>query len=56
MAAKTTRADFEAVFPSLVQDLTENVQQYGIPTPALEWYQRVCSRPFLSAELKVPDD
>ncbi|EEP79117.1 farnesyl pyrophosphate synthetase [Uncinocarpus reesii 1704] len=31
MATKTSRADFEAVFPSLVQDLSEHAQQYGDP-------------------------
>lgn len=41
MALKTNRADFEAVFPSLVKDLSEHAKQYNIPAAALEWYQKV---------------
>lgn len=37
----TSREDFEKVFPGLVQDLTEIVQQYKIPEPALKWFQNV---------------
>ena len=33
--------DFEAVFPSLVQDLSKYCEQYGLPQNALEWYQEV---------------
>ena len=43
--SKTTRADFEAVFPGLVKDLTEHVQGYKIPKDALEWFVRVSIRP-----------
>lgn len=35
------RKDFEAVFPSLVNDLKENAAQYGIPSEALSWYEEV---------------
>ena len=38
---KTSRADFEAVFPDLVQDLSEYSKQYGIPAQALTWFQKV---------------
>lgn len=41
MALRTNRADFEAVFPSLVEDLSEHAKKYGIPAAALEWYQKV---------------
>ncbi|EEH36861.1 farnesyl pyrophosphate synthetase [Paracoccidioides lutzii Pb01] len=39
MASRTARADFEAIFPLLVQDLSDNVNQYGIPSNALKWFQ-----------------
>lgn len=37
----TTRPEFEAVFPSLVQDLTEHCKQYNSPENALKWFQDV---------------
>ncbi|WEW56204.1 Farnesyl pyrophosphate synthetase [Emydomyces testavorans] len=59
MTAKTSRADFEAVFPSLVQDLSEHAKQYGIPTTALEWFQRSLNANTpggkLNRGLSVPD-
>ena len=40
----TTRKDFEAVFPSLVDDLVEHCKQYNMPDNALKWYEQVsCS-------------
>ena len=36
-----TRQEFESVWPSLVEELTKDVQQYEPPPAALEWYQRV---------------
>ncbi|KAL2051973.1 hypothetical protein ABVK25_007665 [Lepraria finkii] len=33
------KKDFEAVFPSLVEDLKENAKQYNIPADALKWYE-----------------
>ncbi|PGH07055.1 hypothetical protein AJ80_08068 [Polytolypa hystricis UAMH7299] len=39
MTTKTNRADFEAVWPSLVKDLSESASQYGIPATALKWFQ-----------------
>ena len=37
----TTLKEFEAVFPSLVEDLSQHVKQYGLPEDALKWYQDV---------------
>ncbi|KAF2402664.1 ERG20 farnesyl diphosphate synthase [Trichodelitschia bisporula] len=34
-----TRADFEAIFPQLVQDLTNHCCQYGLPENALVWFR-----------------
>ena len=42
----TTLKDFESVFPRLVEDLTQQCQQYGLPKNALEWYQKVAFQPF----------
>ncbi len=46
MASKTkadsaTLKDFEAVFPFLIQDLSDHCTQYGLPDEALKWYQNV---------------
>jgi farnesyl diphosphate synthase len=43
MAASThiSRKDFEDVFPSLVEDVSQAAKQYNIPTAALEWFQKV---------------
>jgi farnesyl diphosphate synthase len=41
MAAKTSRADFEAVFPQLVEDVSQAALKYNIPPEALKWFQRV---------------
>ncbi|KAI9676445.1 MAG: Farnesyl pyrophosphate synthetase [Caeruleum heppii] len=35
-----TRAEFEAIFPRLVDDLTAKAQEYGIPENALQWYRQ----------------
>jgi len=40
----TTLKDFESVFPRLVEDLSQQCQQYGLPKNALEWYQKVDSQ------------
>jgi len=40
MAAKTTRADFEQVFPSLVEDLLGEAKKFNLPDNALQWLQR----------------
>jgi hypothetical protein len=39
----TSRADFEEVFPLLVQDLTNHATQYGLPETALVWFRNVRS-------------
>jgi hypothetical protein len=41
MTAKTSRADFEAVFPQLVEDVSQAALKYNIPPEALKWFQRV---------------
>jgi farnesyl diphosphate synthase len=43
MAAKTSRADFEAVFPQLVEDVSQAALKYNIPSDALKWFQKVSS-------------
>ena len=40
----TTRTEFEAVFPSLVEDLTQHCKQYNPPENALNWFQHVSRR------------
>lgn len=37
----TTRAEFEAVFPSIVQDLTEHCKRYNSPENAVNWFRTV---------------
>ncbi|MCJ1484621.1 Farnesyl pyrophosphate synthetase [Schaereria dolodes] len=39
----TTLQEFEAVFPSLVNDLNQHAQQYNLPPQSLEWLQKACS-------------
>ncbi|KAK2794570.1 Farnesyl pyrophosphate synthetase [Onygenales sp. PD_12] len=57
--SKTTRADFEAVFPSLVKDITDHASQYGSPSNALEWFQNSLNANTpggkLNRGLSVPD-
>ncbi|MCJ1392991.1 Farnesyl pyrophosphate synthetase [Xylographa bjoerkii] len=36
-------SEFESVWPSLVDDLTQHAQQYNLPQAALEWYQKSLS-------------
>ncbi|KAI9889994.1 MAG: Farnesyl pyrophosphate synthetase [Vezdaea aestivalis] len=36
----TTRAEFEAVFPKLVEELIEHVKQYNLPENALAWFRK----------------
>ncbi|PGH00772.1 hypothetical protein AJ79_08110 [Helicocarpus griseus UAMH5409] len=59
MSSKTSRADFEAVFPSLVKDLSDHAIQYGIPSTALEWFQNSLNANTpggkLNRGLSVPD-
>ncbi|KAI9822547.1 MAG: Farnesyl pyrophosphate synthetase [Pycnora praestabilis] len=35
-----TRREFEAVFPKLVGDVSDHAKQYGLPSNALEWYEK----------------
>lgn len=37
----TTRKEFEAVFPSLVDDLIQHCKQYNMPEDTLDWYRNV---------------
>jgi len=49
MALKTSRADFEKIFPSLAEDILDDARKYNLPPNALEWFQRVCPEPRLPA-------
>ncbi|KAL2220392.1 isoprenoid synthase domain-containing protein [Thermoascus aurantiacus ATCC 26904] len=57
--ATTKRADFEAVFPSLVEDLKAAATQYGIPDNALQWFEKSLNTNTpggkLNRGLSVPD-
>jgi farnesyl diphosphate synthase len=35
------RAAFEAVFPSLAQDILDHAKKYNLPQNALEWLEKV---------------
>lgn len=37
----TTLKEFEAIFPSLVEDLSQHAISYSLPENALKWYQDV---------------
>lgn len=37
----TTLKEFEAVFPSLVEDLSQHASTYKLPENALKWYLEV---------------
>jgi farnesyl diphosphate synthase len=41
MAAKTTRADFEKIFPSLMEDVLNDARKFKVPQNALGWFSRV---------------
>jgi farnesyl diphosphate synthase len=41
MAAKTSRADFESVFPSLMEDVLNDARKFNVPQNALDWFERV---------------
>ncbi len=43
MSSQDAKKKFEAVFPSLVEDLKENAKQYNLPANALKWYEDVCN-------------
>lgn len=40
-SSHVSRKDFEAVFPLLVEDISQAVKQYNVPTAVLEWFQKV---------------
>lgn len=37
----TTLKEFEAVFPSLVEDLSQHALSFKLPENAFKWYQEV---------------
>lgn len=41
MRRGTSRAEFEAVFPTLVEDLVHHCKQYNMPDNALQWFENV---------------
>lgn len=41
MASATKRADFEAIFPALAQDILAHAKRYNLPDNALEWFEKV---------------
>ena len=41
MAAKTSRVDFESVFPSLMEDVLNDARKFKVPQNALEWFETV---------------
>jgi farnesyl diphosphate synthase len=43
MAHKTTLQEFEAVFPTLVQDLLDHCDKFGLPQMAKDWFKAVCT-------------
>ncbi len=52
----TTRAEFEEVFPKLVEDLIDHAKQYGMPSDALEWYRKVnLQSPSLFTYVEITD-
>ncbi|RCI17134.1 hypothetical protein L249_2106 [Ophiocordyceps polyrhachis-furcata BCC 54312] len=40
MAKKTTREEFEAVFPTLVDVILQHVQTYNLPSDAFQWFKQ----------------
>jgi hypothetical protein len=45
--ATTDRTAFEAVFPSLVEDLLNHAKKYNLPDNALQWFEKVPLLPLL---------
>ena len=41
MATTSSRADFEKVFPSLMEDVLNDARKFKVPQNALEWFQKV---------------
>ncbi|KIV86042.1 farnesyl pyrophosphate synthase [Exophiala sideris] len=40
MATKTSRADFEQVFPSLVKDVLGEAKKFNLPDNAVQWFEK----------------
>ncbi|KAN0080729.1 Isoprenoid synthase domain containing protein [Elaphomyces granulatus] len=40
MASRTTRSDFEAIWPTLSEDILAQVKEYGVPDPAITWFEK----------------
>ncbi|CAG7936107.1 unnamed protein product [Penicillium olsonii] len=59
MASHTKRADFEALFPSLVQEILGHAKRYNLPPNGLEWLERSLNVNTLGGKLNrglsVPD-
>lgn len=60
MATTTKRADFEAIFPSLAQDIISHAKKYNLPDNALEWFEKVgpclSSIYWIKVQLRIPAD
>jgi hypothetical protein len=41
MASTTKRAEFEAIFPALREDLLAHAKRYNLPENALQWFEKV---------------
>jgi hypothetical protein len=54
MASTTKRADFEAIFPSLAQDILAHAKKYNLPANALEWFEKVIAPPFQNETTTIP--
>ncbi|EAW14859.1 bifunctional (2E,6E)-farnesyl diphosphate synthase/dimethylallyltranstransferase [Aspergillus clavatus NRRL 1] len=59
MATTTSRAAFEAVFPSLAEDLLEHARKYNLPENAMKWFEKSLNANVpggkLNRGLSVPD-
>ncbi|KAK1149063.1 Farnesyl pyrophosphate synthetase [Aspergillus melleus] len=59
MASTTDRAAFEAVFPSLAQDILAHAKKYNLPENAMQWFEKALNVNVpggkLNRGLSVPD-
>jgi hypothetical protein len=46
MAQTTKRADFEAVFPKLAEEIISHAKKYNLPDNALAWFEKVRLNPY----------
>jgi hypothetical protein len=55
MATTTSREAFEAVFPTLAEDLLAHAKKYNLPENALKWLEQVspCRRAALTIDLRT---